>query len=347
MERLQGKRIALIGGAGFVGHHLALRLREICSEVLVVDSLQVNNLLYYLATEQQIENRDLYVAMLRERIELLHRAKVHLNATDARDYLKISLVLGAFKPQIIVHLAAVAHADRSNKDPYSTFDHSLRTLENTLDYARGPESCVEQFIYFSSSMVYGNFPGGCVTEDTPCNPLGIYGALKYAGEKLVIAYHQVFGLPYTIIRPSALYGPRCVSKRVIQIFIERAIARKEIVIRGNGSDALDFTYIDDLIQGVILCMGNPAAYGQTFNMTYGQARTLTDVLRILRTHFPSLLMRYEPRDTLMPERGTLSIQKAQEKVGYRPLFPLENGLEAYVEWYRSFRESQKLDAGEA
>ena len=107
------------------------------------------------------------------------------------------------KPNIVIHLAAVSHSNRSNKDPYSTFDHSLRTLENALDCSKNK---VEQFIYFSSSMVYGNFNKKNVSEDTECNPLGIYGALKFSGEKLVIAYNQVFDLPYTIIRPSALYG---------------------------------------------------------------------------------------------------------------------------------------------
>ena len=108
-------------------------------------------------------------------------------------------------------MAAVSHANRSNKDPHSTFDHSLRTLENALDNSKNK---IDHFIYFSSSMVYGNFKSGQVDEETICNPLGIYGALKYSGEKMVIAYNQVFGLPYTIIRPSALYGERCISRRV-------------------------------------------------------------------------------------------------------------------------------------
>ena len=128
-----------------------------------------------------------------------------------------------------MHLAAVAHANRSNKDPFSTFDHSMRTLENALDWARGVE--LEHFIFFSSSMVYGNFRPPTVTEDHPLDPIGIYGALKLGGEKLVIAYNQVFGLPYTIIRPSALYGPRCVSRRVGQAFIESALVGRDAARR--------------------------------------------------------------------------------------------------------------------
>ena len=91
--------------------------------------------------------------------------------------------------------------NRSNKDPYTTFDNSLRTLENALDASRNR---IKKFIYLSSSMVYGNFKTKEVDEETNCNPIGIYGALKFSGEKIVIAYNQVFDLPYTIIRPSAL-----------------------------------------------------------------------------------------------------------------------------------------------
>ena len=75
-------------------------------------------------------------------------------------------------------------------------------------------------------MVYGNFTSEKVNEKTVCEPLGIYGALKFSGEKMVIAYNQVFELPYTIIRPSALYGERCISRRVGQIFIENALNKK-------------------------------------------------------------------------------------------------------------------------
>ena len=90
-------------------------------------------------------------------------------------------ILEDLDPNIVIHLAAVSHANKSNKDPYSTFDHSLRTLENALDSVRDK---IEHFIYFSSSMVYGNFDGKMVNEETPCNPIGIYGALKYSGKNL-------------------------------------------------------------------------------------------------------------------------------------------------------------------
>jgi nucleoside-diphosphate-sugar epimerase len=173
-----------------------------------------------------------------------------------------------------------------------------------------------------------------VSEDRHCEPLGIYGALKYAGEKLVIAYNQVFDVPYTIIRPSALYGERCVSQRVGQAFIENAIRGLDITINGDGKESLDFTYIEDLVQGIILCIAKPAARNQIFNLTYGGARSLNRLAEILKAHFPTARITYGPRDTLMSERGTLDISKARELLGYAPAFSLERGYVSYIQWYK-------------
>ena len=112
-------------------------------------------------------------------------------------------------------------------------------------------------------MVYGDFNGLEVDEKTNCKPIGIYGSLKYAGEIIVKSYKQVFDLPYTIIRPSALYGERCVSRRVGQIFIENAIQGKNIESNGDGNEKLDFTYIEDLVNGIVLCCENKNALNET------------------------------------------------------------------------------------
>jgi len=333
MNTLMNRRIALIGGAGFIGHHLALALTAKGAKVDVIDSLQVNNLLTFAATNSNKLNRNLNYRIADQRLDLLHAANILIHPQDARDYHVLSSLLCAIKPQVIIHLAAVAHADRSNKDPYSTFDHSLRTLENTLDYARGFN--VEHFIYFSSSMVYGNFASSSVTEDTPCDPLGIYGALKFSGEKIIIAYNQVFGLPYTIVRPSALYGPRCVSRRVGQIFIENALQGSEVVIHGDGSDRLDFTYIDDLVSGITNTLESENSKNEIFNLTYGESRSIAQMGDILTKYFPDVKIKYLPKDKLMPKRGTLCIDKARKVIGYNPQYPLERGFVEYIEWYKS------------
>lgn len=332
---LRNRRIVLIGGAGFIGHHLALDLKKHGAEVSVIDGLLVNNLLSLYCSSYTGQERELYQQIIQERLRLLREAEIPLFVEDARDYHRLSHLLSRLEPQVIVLLAAVAHASRSNKDPFSTFDHSLRTLENALDNARDR---IEHFVYFSSSMVYGNFEGLSVTEETPCRPLGIYGALKLSGELLVKAYNQVFGLNYTIIRPSALYGPRCISRRVGQVFIENALRGQDLIIKGNGEERIDFTYVDDLVAGVRKCLENPAALNETFNLTAGQGRAINELVELLRHEFPSIRVRYEPRDALVPERGTLDIGKARRLLGYEPSYPIEKGYPLYIAWYRSLFE---------
>lgn len=328
---LKNRRIALIGGAGFIGHNLALQLKKAGADVHIVDSLQVNNLGAF-SNSMGEPNKDLYVELVYERLAALRAAGIPLHVVDARDYHLLSRCLAKeIDAQVIVQLAAIAHANRSNKDPYSTFDHSLRTLENALDISRDRDV---HFIYFSSSMVYGDFDGDAVDENRHCSPMGIYGALKYSGEKLVIAHNQVFKMPYTIIRPSALYGERCVSRRVGQAFIENALRGKDLTINGDGTDGLDFTYVDDLVQGVMRCIARPEARNEIFNLTFGGARSINQLADIVRKEFPGVEIKYNPRDALMPERGTLSIAKSKRLLGYEPGYPLEVGFPKYIAWYK-------------
>jgi nucleoside-diphosphate-sugar epimerase len=328
---LVGKRVMLVGGAGFIGHNLALELRHRGAEVAIVDSLQVNNLLSLHDTAKSPAERDLYSLMVDDRLGMLKAAGIPLFVDDARDYHRLSKRFSEFSPNVVVLLSAVSHASRANKDPMTTLDHSFRTLENALDNARAN---TEHFIFFSSSMVYGNFATESVDEDAPCNPLGIYGAVKLGGEKLVSAYGQVFDLPYTIIRPSALYGERCISRRVGQIFIENALRGRELVIQGDGMDRVDFTYINDLVQGVCLVIREDSSRGEIFNMTYGDGRSLNDLASIVQEAFPEVSVRHEPREALVPERGTLDVSKARDLLGYSPVFPIEAGFRMYIDWYR-------------
>lgn len=336
LKKLDGKKIALIGGAGFIGHNLAVHLQSLGAKVNIIDGMQVNNLLSLVDNVDNLPYPDLSRAIIDERTQILKTAKIDIRVQDARDYHALSRLLNEINPQIIIQLAAVSHANRSNKDPYSTFDHSFRTLENSLDWARSNISSLEQFIFFSSSMVYGNFKGDQVDENNHCEPLGIYGALKYGSEKILIGYNQTFDLPYTIIRPSALYGERCISRRVGQIFIENSLMGKEIVMSDKGQEALDFTYINDLVDGVTKCIGNKNALNQVFNLTYGKACSIADMSEIIRQHFPGIKVRNVERDKLMPKRGTLNVDKARDLIGYNPSWPLEKGYPQYIDWYKNF-----------
>ena len=335
---LKNLAIAIVGGAGFIGHNLALHLKKLGANVQIIDSLSVNHLGSIEKNTDLLPNPELAKKILNERLRLLKNTGIQVHVQDAREYNELSSKINEVKPKVIVHLAAVSHANRSNKDPHSTFDHSLRTLENSLDNAKNK---VDHFIFLSSSMVYGNFKSDKVDEKANCSPLGIYGALKYAAEKIIISYNQVFDLPYTIVRPSALYGERCISRRVGQIFIENALQNKEIEIHGDGYEKLDFTYIKDLIEGIVKVIENPNSKNEVFNLTFGQARSINDLLEILKKDFPSASIKKIPRDKLMPKRGTLSIEKAKSILNYTPKWPIDKAYPEYIKWYLDFYEKKQ------
>ena len=121
-----------------------------------------------------------------------------------------------------------------------------------------------------------------------------------------------------------------------QAFIENAMLGKDLTVNGDGNDSLDFTYIEDLVQGVILSITNKNSLGEIFNITYGSARKINQLAQIVIDNFEGVELKYNPRDSLMPERGTLSIKKAQELLGYNPTYPIEKGFLNYIKWYKNF-----------
>ncbi len=332
-NNFENKNIVLIGGAGFIGHNLAIHLKNKGAKVSILDSLEVNNLNSVIGNSDNLPFPELAFSIIQSRLALLRKENIKIFVQDARDYHKLSDFLNTIKPNVIIQLCAVSHANKSNKDPHSTFDHSFRTLENALDNAK---KRVEHFIYFSSSMVYGNFETKGLKEDALCKPIGIYGALKLSGEHIIKAYNQVFDLPYTIIRPSALYGERCISRRVGQIFIENAIHNKDIDIYGDDNESLDFTYIQDLIIGVENILKYESSKNETFNITFGSERKIMDMAKIVQKNFPKITINTKKRDKLMPIRGTLSVDKAKKLINYNPKWSLEKGYPEYINWYKNF-----------
>jgi nucleoside-diphosphate-sugar epimerase len=325
------KRILITGGMGFIGHNLAISLKKDNYPVKIIDSLQINNLISLKTSPEEYPNPKITKKFLMDRLKLIKQKKIIFDKIDARDYHKLCKSVDKFNPDVVIHLAAVSHADKSNKTPHTTFDHSLRTLENALDATKNKNV---HFIYFSSSMVYGNFKKDIVTEKEVCNPIGIYGTLKLAGEMIVKSYNQVFGLKYTIVRPSALYGERCISRRVGQIFIENLIQGKEIMIKGSPSQRLDFTYIDDFVHGIKRIIQSKNSINQVFNITFGSSESINNMIKILKKNFSNVKINYKKQDKLVPKRGTLSTKKAEKLIGYKPKYNLFKGYGRYVSWYK-------------
>jgi len=326
-------RICVVGGGGFVGHHMAVKFCADGHDVLIADHLAVNNHVNLL------ENRNghwtkRYLEFCKQRSQMWNNAGAEFAYVDAADYHSLSRRVAPWKPDVLIHLAAVAHITVTRSDEYLAFRNSIITLKNSLDVAHACEA--QRFVYFSSSTVYGNFKTASVDENSDVAPDTTYGAYKLAGELFVKSATRDKGISHTIIRPQALYGPRCVSRRVTQIFIENALDKKPLRIDGDGSAAHDFTHIDDLVDGVSAVLGNlPASMNETFCITAGQARTLRELAEIVQKRISCEVI-YGPPDPEKPSRGTMLCTKAERLLGWKPKINLEDGMNRTIDFYEQF-----------
>jgi len=336
VKRLAGERLMLVGGAGFIGHNLALELRRVGVETMIVDNLMVNSLTENVyGTDRELVQARAYLNFLLDRFRMLREAGVELRNGDARLVGDVARTFNEFRPTKVVHLSAIASAVDARQDPGLAFDLQLVTLRNLLEQCRVGTNGVNQLMFLSSSTVYGNFEGASVDESTRPRPRGIYANAKYMGERLVRTYNHQHGLGTTIIRPSALYGERCISRRVSQVFIENSLRGRPLLLEGGGDGRLDFTYIYDLVDGMVRALALHGGKGssETFNLTFGNARTIADLAAIVKDVVPGAILEERPRAEDKPIRGTLSTDRAREVLGFVPQWPLETGYRRYCEWY--------------
>lgn len=331
---LTGQRILLLGGAGFIGHHLALALRGRGADVMVVDNLQINNIVK-IVSDQSLDpiKRQLYTNFLLDRFALMRDAGIRLESVDGRMLPELTRCFNDFLPTKAVHLAAISSAVIANQVPNLAYDLQINSLRNLLGLCQLKESVCDQIVFMSSSTVYGDFEDDSVDETVRPQPRGVYANGKYIGERMVREAKQLFGLDYTIVRPSALYGIRCISGRVSQKFIENALSGKPLLLEGGGSGLLDFTHVDDLVEGIVRAMAIEGGRSRTFNITYGNARTIAELAAIVKEAVPSVKFEERPAAPEKPKRGTLHIHRAREFLGFVPSRPLDSGYREYCHWY--------------
>jgi nucleoside-diphosphate-sugar epimerase len=331
---LRHQKVLLVGGMGFIGHHLALALRNVGAEVLIVDNLQVNNIVKILADPELDEKRRaLYLNFIIERFELLRSKGIGIEPLDARNLTELAIIFDKFKPTKAVHLAAISSAVVANKMPNVAYDIQINSLRNLLALCQTESSGCKHVCFMSSSTVYGDFDGESVDETVRPRPRGVYANGKYIGERMVREAFDLYGVNYTIIRPSALYGSRCISGRVSQKFVENALLNKPLLLEGGGGGKLDFTHIDDLVEGITRSLALEGGLNRTFNITYGNARSIADLAEIIRSVIPDVTLQQAPPAPEKPKRGTLTMDRAKEYLGFSPRIPIDIGYKEFCEWY--------------
>ena len=240
----------------------------------------------------------------------------------------------------MIHLASFPRQKVVNVDPQqgsrAMSEGLLNLLENSV--RRG----VKRFVYVSSSMVYGDFEDQ-VTEDSVCCPQGQYGIMKLAGEWLVRDYTRRTGMEHVILRPSAVYGPLDVEDRVISKFLITAMRGGTIKVNG-ATETLDFTYVDDVADGVIAAATRQKAANNTYNITKSHSKTLLAAAELAVQLAGRGSIEVRDRDLDFPSRGALNIDRARRDLGFNPKVDVQEGFRRYYKWLNeSTYWSKKID----
>jgi UDP-glucose 4-epimerase len=312
---LRGKRIFVTGGAGFIATTLARRLVDE-NEIVAVDNM----------------HRDALsgTALAEHPNFTLHQADV-LDADAMKE-----LAAGATH---VVHCAAIAGVDTVLESPVRTMRVNLIGTYNVLEAAVATLGTVERFLDFSTSEVFGTHAvqeGQVSTIGSVGEARWTYAVSKLAGEHMAHAYHDELGLPAVTVHPFNVYGPGQIGGGAIRAFIEGALAGRDLVIHGDGSQIRAWCYVDDMVEGCLRCLEHPAAPGQTFNI--GNPRSTVTIYdlaqRIRRLAGADVEITFQPLHYADVELRIPNVEKAREVLGFEARVDLDEGLEKTIAWYR-------------
>ena len=319
------KTALVTGGLGFIGSNLVkiLLKKKIVQRCILLDSFVS------------------FVNPLKDNFSDLRKYRFNDNKNiivergDAKDFRLIYKILDLYRPNLIFHTAAIPLAKIDNLNANESKIGSIDTTTNILEcvnfFKNKKKYKIDRFVYLSSSMVYGDFKKNKVSEIDKLKPKEIYGTMKLAGEIVTRGLCKFYNIPFSIIRPSAVYGPTDMNNRVSQIFIQKALKGQIIKIQGKN-EKLDFTFVEDLANGCILAATKNNGKNMTFNITYGKSETLLNFVKTLSKHFKTLKYKIEKRDKFRPKRGTLSVSKAKRLLNYKPKYNLQKGIKKYIDF---------------
>lgn len=308
-------RVLLTGGAGFLGTHLAERLREE-HDLVLLDNLRRDS--------------------LQHAPSLRDDPRVRLVKGDVRDEKLVSAALEGV--ETVLHLAAIAGVSDYYKEPLRVLETNLLGTANVV--ACAARAGVRRFVFFSTSEVYGA-QALDAREDDPCavgppsDRRWVYATTKLAGEHLVLRTAEEHGFAATVVRPFNIYGARQTGEGAISNFCAAATKGEPLEVHGEGSSIRAWCHVDDLVAGVLAALSKPEAAGQIFNIgsptevetTLGLARRVVRLSPGSRIEHVSV-----PRSDVLAR--TPSIEKARKLLGFAPRVDLDTGLARTLEWFR-------------
>lgn len=308
------------GGAGFIGSHTIKRLLEKGEQVVCVDDFN-----------------DYYDPRLKEdRIsKFLGQYKFPIYRADIRDYDELSNIFRKQKIDRICHLAARAGVRASIEDPFIYQDVNIRGTLNLLELAK--EHQVANFVFASSSSVYGGNTKVPFSEnDTVDSPISVYAATKKSCELLAHVYHKLYGLNVAGLRFFTAYGPYGRPDMAYFKFTKKIIAGEVIDVYNFGKHHRDFTYIEDIVSGVISALDHTHGY-EIFNLGNSKTVELQHLIELLEDE-----LGIKAKINMLPlqegdvEKTHADISKAKTMLGFAPKTNIEAGIHQFIEWYKEY-----------
>jgi UDP-glucuronate 4-epimerase len=321
--------ILVTGGAGFIGSSLTDRLLADGREVVVLDNFDP----FY---DPAAKMRNLEAASSNPRFHLLRG--------DIRDAGSTDAAFRAAPIEAVVHLAARAGVRPSIEDPVLCASVNLDGTVLLLEACR--RHGVGRFVFGSSSSVYGNNVKIPFAESDPVDqPISPYAATKRAGELLARTYHHLFGMKVACLRFFTVFGPRQRPDLAIRKFAELMAAGREIPVYGDGTSGRDYTYVADIVDGIVRALDRTTAF-HTWNLGGSQPVALRDVVARL-----ALALHVEPRIQRLPpqpgdvDRTWADVSRAQRDLGWAPLTTFDEGMDAFLAWFEHERRGASSGRG--
>ncbi|HET9528569.1 MAG TPA: GDP-mannose 4,6-dehydratase [Pyrinomonadaceae bacterium] len=320
LSETRRKNFLITGGAGFIGSHLVDRLLAADAErVTVVDDFND----FY---NPEIKRENIRHHLSDPRYQLVD--------VDIRDRAKLDQSLASKEFDCIVHLAARAGVRPSLTQPQLYNETNVNGTLNLLEFAR--QRNIEQFVFGSSSSVYGINAKVPFSEDDPIRqPISPYAATKAAGELLCHTYSHLYGIRSVCLRFFTVYGPRQRPDLAIHKFARLITDGKPIPVFGDGTTRRDYTYVDDIIDGVVAAIDYDKSDYEVINL--GESRTveLRELIALLEKELDAhaVIDRQSPQPGDVPQTFA-DITKARKLLGYNPATQIEEGLRKFVDWFK-------------
>jgi UDP-glucuronate 4-epimerase len=311
--------ILILGGHGFIGHHVARELTDLGHRVAVVD-------VYHQYGDYQDWE---YWPVIQQRIQFIGDHTLYRG--DVADPIFMEHTFASFRPDIVIDLATYPNAKMVKKNVIDATTNMIAATAIALDLSVKYE--VKRFVLASSSMVYGDFDAfrGAPNEDAVCNPLTLYGSYKLQCERMCQIWHKEHGLEYALLRPSALYGTRDMVVRVISKMTVSALKTGEMIVNGPDNK-LDFSYVTDVASAFVQAALHEGAANQIFNCTRNNGRRIIEAAELIRDRIPARIVT-QPHDAFYPNRDTLNSQRMTAMTDWRPKIDIEQGILEYLDWF--------------